>query len=362
MIQSADLAHSCPPPEPFGESRILPFPGVTRTTQPESPAEKLTLRNFYETRLLPHLSDLKEGSLACDRSALNMWERHTEDVCLKTTTVADLIEQVKQLRSGLKGRNLSAPTINKHWRELKPMFEHAARMKVCEEVPIIEEFRKGRVVRGSLLPEPPKVQRQLVTADDVCRLFEACKNATYPRCQQFTAPQYWRVALLLFWTYGARTGDFLRHLKWEHVRGSDGILLFTAEKTSKLQGLPLTDTVAMWLSTIRGLSERVFPGFNTAGHQRQTQGKLPSQKPGTWKNGYYTTWRRDIATIIEPEIQFINFRERIVTWGNSKRHNMGHWIAGHYVQGLAQNYENPDDEIKALFKAATVPECFRQLL
>lgn len=335
---------------------ILRFPSRAERDGTLNPGDSLTLGEYYRQRLLPELIDLSRRSLESDRLAIRKWEKWTSDPPLSVGTEV-LEENLCRFRAGLIESGAAPASINKHWREIKAIFDAAVADGYCRCTPLIHERRRGRVRRSRLVFEPRKRQRELITEAELTRLWSACSAATYPRGGQFSAPRLWRVALVLFWTYGARTGDFLRNLRWEHVRFGDQLLLFSAQKTSKLQGLPLTPTVMAHLRSIQGPSDsRVFPGFNSPGcHLRS---------PDRWKPGYYATWRGEIceqAALLVP-IQLKHFRERVVTRYNAMHPGLGSWIAGHFVPGVsAQHYDLPTDQIREVIYSAPVPECFREI-
>jgi len=200
------------------------------------------------------------------------------------------------------------------------------------------------------------MQRQLITEEELERLWLACRYATYPSGGQFPAPLLWRVSLVLFWTYGPRTLDVFSMRHSENIRLRDKLIKFTAQKTQKLQGLPITPIVDQHLRSIKGHAERLFPGFNYTGSHLVRERR--------WKPGYYTTWRKEIcaaAGLVEP-VLFKNFRQRVVTKYDAIQRDLGKWIAGHFIPGVsAQNYALPTDEIRHAICSAPVPECFYQI-
>ena len=214
----------------------------------------------------------------------------------------------------------------------------------------------GRRKRSRLCKERPKVQRECLTPAEVASLWLNCRHATYPAHSQFPAPKLWRVAMVLFWVYGVRTIDTLRELKWSSIRFNDRLIQFAAFKTSKLQGLPLTDLVIEHLRSIKGHSERVFPGFNTTG--------CFLHKPQKWKRGYYSTWRSEICAhaTLEADVVLKNFRETMLTRFNGIEPGLGNWIAAHHVPGVsAMHYDLPTHRIRAAVEAAPVPQCFQEI-
>jgi integrase len=323
----------------------IPVPWLrpqTRESLPFDSTDRITLRLFYERCMLPDDAEsLSPRTLAEYRCALNRWEELTFDPDMRE--ISD--NTIRQLRDGLQQvRGQQPPTINKTWRHIKCILNYGCERRVLPDVPQL-----GRKKKSRLLKESPKQQRETLTTAEVASLVGACRFATYPARQHAPAPKLWSVALYLFYMYGARTFDVLRKLSWNEVRFTDRLLQFEALKTSKLQGLPLTDLGLRLLRSIRGPSQRVFPGFNTTGHQRGD---------GRWKKGYYTTWRSEItagAELLAP-VQLRNLRESAVTRWNDIKTDLGDWIAAHYMPGVnAQHYDYPTREIRDAVESFAVP-------
>lgn len=312
-----------------------------------------TLRDYYENQLLPELTDLSENSLIEDRCALNWWERATDNPCISTGTKTELDKAVADLRTRMVVCGRSAATINKTWRELRSIFNAARDDGECPYVPVFQKRRKGKLIRNSLVQEPPKRQREILTPEEVAAICAACAEATYP--DRANCVRMWRVFLFLLWSYGLRTQDLLKNLKWSDVLWKQRLLRFTAQKTTKLQGLPLTDVGVELLRSIQVLdSGRVFPGFNSAGQLT---------KSGKVRSGYYHTWKHEILPAANLDgVTFKHFRERVVTHYNAKHSGLGHWIAGHSVGALSMAYDKPTDQIRELIESADVPACFLELV
>ena len=335
---------------------ILRFPTRAERDGLCETGSDLRLRDYYRSFLLPDLDDVAPRSLGEDRWAIAKWERYTGNPPLSEIDEETGNECLKSLIRGMEADAMSPATINKTWRELKGIFRAAFDDGFCSSVPVLLKRRKGKRIRSRLVKEPPKLQREIVTEEELLRLWRSTRYATYPAREQFPAPRYWRVALVLFWTYGARTIDFLQNLRWEHVRFKDRLLQFTAQKTSKLQGLPLTDAAIAHLKSIQGYSERVFPGFNSRGCFLKT--------PQAWKRGYYATWRAEICppAQLEVPITLKHFRERVLTTYNAISPGLGSWILAHYMPGVsAQNYDLPTNQIRDLICGAPVPEFFSEV-
>lgn len=330
---------------------VIPFPSLRPQTisadLPFDPQEQIRMRIYYTRVVLPEIQgEQAKKSIQSDWCAINRWEDCTSDPDLRTAGRDDLIA----FRERLQARGVSPATINCYWRELKTVFEDAVWRGLIERVPVLGRRQKSRLVK-----EPPKQQRETVSEGELAHLWRNCRLATYPRGGQFPAPLLWRVALVLFWTYGARTLDMLRNLRWQDVRFKERLLKFEAMKTSKLQGLPLTDVVIAHLRSIQGHSERVFPGFTTPGFRRR--------QTGQWKRGYYTTWRNEIGAELLPQpILLKHFRESMVTRYNEIQSDLGAWVAAHYMPGVtAQHYDLPTRRIREAIESAPVPACFREI-
>lgn len=312
---------------------------------PFHPGDRITLRLFYERCMLAEDADaLAARTLAEYRCALNRWEETTADPDIRDCSAEDL----RALLHGLSRRGQSARTINKTWRHLRCIFNYSKRREVIRSVPSM-----GRHGNSRLVKEQPKQQREALIAAEVASLIECCRFATYPEHRETPTPKLWSVAIYLFWMYGARTFDVLRNLTWDCVRLQDRLLRFQALKTSKLQGLPLTDLGLSLLRSIRGHSERVFPGFHSKGSVL-SRGK----RAGTVKRGYYTTWNQEISghADVLATVKMKHFRETAVTRWNGVRPNLGSWIAAHYMPGVtAQHYDHPTREIREAIEAFEVP-------
>lgn len=318
---------------------------LSRFVGPVAKAESaITLRAFYESNVLPEIEEQAAGSLAEDRYALAHWERHTGNPELRAIDKGHLI----RLRDGMLRADRRPGTINKTWRELRAILQMAADEELLNRVPQIGRRMKSRLVR-----EPAKAQREIITREELTRLWHACEFASYPNPKRFPTAAIWRTILLMFWLYGPRTQDLFR-LRWDSIYASSMLIRFEAMKTKKLQGLPLTPLVFESIRALRGLDPiYVFP-LRTKGHF--------SLRNNCWIPGYYTAWRAHIqpaAGIGEP-VLFKNFRETMVTNLNAVEPSLGNWIAGHYMPGVsAQNYDLPTQRIRRAIESVEIPNCFR---
>ena len=322
---------------------IIKFPTLPGTPSGFADGQKITLREWYQRSLWPEIKDLQaERSLREDRVALNRWEDCTDDPDIRTVNR----ETLEGFRDKLLLRSCSEHTCNKYWRELKSIFRDATEEGVIPKVPKIAK-RFGSLIRI----RRPKVHKPLITLEEVDRLYAACERATYPVGEQTAL--LWRVALVLFFTYGARTIDIIG-LDWSNVLWSDRLIKFQAMKTSKVQGLPMTPAVEAHLRLIEQPTGRILAGFKTTGHR--------AKKTGKWKPGYYSTWRSELCPVLGREFPFKLFRESMVTRYNAIEDKLGSWIAGHFVPGVsAQSYDVPTERIRAAIESAPVPKSFLRI-
>lgn len=320
---------------------------TVRLFAPSDASQELTVRDFYQDTVLPVIQhEQSPRSLAEDRIALNHWERITGDPAIRKVNR----DHITQFRDGLLRRKCSPGTVNKYWREIKAILSWASAEQVIGQVPSLSHRSTSRLIK-----EQPKRQRESLSDEEVTALYLACKKATYPAGGQVPAPKLWRTAIVLWWHYGARTLDVVRELTWDNVHFEDRLLKFTAMKTRKLQGLPLTDLVIEHLNSIKRSSHQIFAGFQTTGHY--------SRKRNRWKRGYYTTWRNEIQPEAKLQgIEIKHFRETMLTRNNGIEAGLGNWIAGHYMPGVsAQNYDLPTRRIREAIESIEPPACFYDL-
>jgi len=313
----------------------------------EPTEQPLKLRGYYEKFILPEIKEEQSpSSLMQDCVALKHWETLTDNPSIEQVSR----EHVIAYRDGLIEKGLAPATINKCWRELRAMFNWAEEEEAIMKAPTISRRSKSKLVK-----QPPKIQRETLTINEVSLLFKACKKATYPAGGELPAPKLWRTAIVLWWFYGARTMDVIGNLSWDNLHWNDQLLKFTAQKTGKLQGLHLTDLVTAHLKSIKRNSNLVFPGFNSKGSFLHT--------PQKWKRGYYTTWRSEIQPEAGlSELKIKHFRETMITRNNGIEAGLGNWIAGHYMPGVsAQNYDLPTQRIRDAIERTPVPDCFNQI-
>lgn len=369
---------------------ILPFRQVVPPNN--SPQQPLRLRQFYEGSLLDWRKRLKPSTRANDREALVRWERFTSNPDFHSydfSTKDSRRESLKALRLELQHfvtgheaepKPVRGSTINKRLAALRTFFRRLADPIDFAILPAVPDLGRDftgttRVwqIKSTYLP-----QRELITSEELVRLFDACEKADWPKETEtgINPVRLWRVALLMLWSFGIRTEDHFFGLTWDRVDFSQKLLLFEAEKTTKLQGMPLTELMINALRSIKSCSTRIFAGISTCGTWAKSIG---------WHPGYYTTWSRDILPAARfiinrgpvelqeasrawpdsrPNVMFHHFRKTAVSQLNIYSDKAGAWVAGHSIPGVtAQHYDRPDERIiKAVHdrERDRLPSCFRE--
>lgn len=373
------------------ERMILPFVPMAKSRHsagvaPPSPEPSMTLRQFYETQLLPtRQRRIKLNTKKADFDALSAWEKTTDNVDLRSldwSTPLATRESLKAMRAQLQKFVLemqesgsSPSTINKRLRHIRTMLRKAADPIDHALLSHVPDLGTGFTGTNSAwrVRENRSPPRAIVTADEMTRLFYATSETS--------DPHLWKVIILLLWTYGARTEDAFFGMTWDLIDFRQSLLRFTAQKTSKLQGVPLTKLVIRALESLRNRR-------SLANHSESIFGVI---KRGTWTvskgwvEGYYTTWSRDILPAarisvnrgpaefqaacnarpgLSPNILFHDFRKCMVTELNIYSTQAGNWVAAHYMPGVSEQfYDTPTERIAtsvAARESERLPECFYQ--
>jgi len=365
---------------------IIPFrqQPVCDPLQPPQPPpqnqEPLTLPQFYAQHLLPVRGRrISDRTRAADTEALTAWAKHTSNLDLRSMDWSNQVaarRSLKLLRAelqafvrGMEAAGIVATTINKRLRHIRTMLRKAADPidhALLMHVPDLGTDFTG-TGSGWKMPETRQMPRDVISTVEMESLFHATTAAD--------DPHLWKCIILLLWTFGARTEDTYFRLTWDLVDFDKRVMRFTAGKTSKLQGVPLTDTC---LAALRSLASR--PGdrvFSISHKGTWTQSK-------GWVPGYYTTWSRDILPAgrfavqrgpashkqacnsvpgVRPNLMFHHFRKTMLTQLNCYSDKAGNWVAAHYMPGVSdQFYDTPTERVTRAVEAREaerLPECFK---
>lgn len=312
----------------------------------------LTLVDVYQHFAPALQQEIQPSSLEQYRYALKHWQQMTGNPVIEHITKQTL----QDFRERFTTSQLSLHTAAKTWRYIRRLGKLATKLP---------EYRSWSMPEltinsASILFRPgPVWQRETISHEEIDLLWKRAAIATYP-IQQAT-PQ-WRLALVLLWFYGPRTSDLLS-LSESSILWRDNLIRFTARKTNKLQGLPLTETVSRhlreWL-TVKPAGPLLFPGFRERGWFKKSTGR--------WQVGWRTTWKTELAQVgsvkgepgsILTPITFKNFRQTMLTRLNDVTSGVGNWVAGHYQSGVSErHYDAPDARIREAFSKRTPPACF----
>lgn len=304
--------------------------------------EDRTLRAVYNAMLPEFPDSISPRTKSEHRTSLKHWEQATGNPPVESITR----ETVKRLRDYLIGQGVSGETVNKVWRTLRAMLRYAHdELKWIEQIPAVSPFMRSRLVDVSA-----SMPREVLSHDELARMWANCLQARYPVVQPCLA---WRTFLVLAWVTGMRTGDLVQ-LPWSAVLWNQKLIRFAADKTGKLQGLPLLPWVESHLRRWQAVAppgERIFSGFAKRGHINRRTGRTFA--------GYYVTWNQQVTDGIDPRPQIKTLRADMVTELNDVQDGVGGWAAGHSPVGVTEkNYDKPSRRVKQAFASRPVPPCF----
>lgn len=309
----------------------------------ESPQGK-TLDDVYRLLEPEYPTTMSSRSKVEHRSSLKHWRELTGNPQVTKVTRKTITE----FRDKLIGTGMSAATINKIWRTLRSFFRYTHdELKWIDAIPSVSYTMRSKLVDAS---DP--VPRELLSHAEIAQLWANCLQARYPVVEPCLT---WRTFLVLAWQYGMRTGDLVA-LPRSAILLNQKLVRWAADKTSKLQGLPLTEVAAWhlerWLQ-VAPPGPRLFEGLRKPGHVNHTTGQVVP--------GYYTEWNRVITADLQPRLLIKNLRQAMVTEMNDTGHgdDIGGWAAGHSPVGVTQkNYDTPTARVRKAFDARPVPPCF----
>lgn len=364
-----------------------------------------TLRDFWNQDYCDP-DDLAPATIRAYRGALNHWDRaplrHIVTLDDGQQVLGDVVQHkdgparlgdvplfelemqhVKMFRQAMEHDGQSPQNQQKQWRHVNVLLKtaHEQGLIPVRPVPSIRSKSNILIKKHRKLRE---TKERLVTNDEVELLFRGCPNRD------------WKIALYLLWSYVARTEDALflyssfidQYGERQITIDLDARLLrFEASKTSKLQGLPLTDFAAELLGSLK-------PHKDGRLLDLPTKAGCYNRRRRRWEYGYTTVWRRDIClangivphdtkqkplpkrvlSILPPDpvptILMKNLRQTAITQLNDlgtdeSGRPLGSWAAAHYIPGTtAQNYDMPTEAIRKAFERREremLPSCFLTL-
>lgn len=296
----------------------------------------ITLREIYDSHLLPSLRQRKAATRQGYLDALSHWERITHNPPVQQID-ADLMLRFQQAL--IPGR--SAQTVNKIMRTLHPLIVRTwpREMRNLSGLGLCELF-----AWPTALPVE-ETEPRVYSAAEVDALYAAAEVATWPHVPGIPAPRVWQTMMVCHYTAGPRTYD-LGGWEWEKIRWDEfefGSVSFVAKKRTKLHRLPLHEVAAAHLRSIEGDWTQVFPGFRRSN-----------------KSNIAKHWKRICAAAGVVGVME-DFRKTCDTAYEDHSEGVGQWILGHSRRGVnARNYYNPTSRIVKAVATLPVPESFRR--
>lgn len=335
-----------PRPDESAPSLIKLFvPDAAAPDVPPAPRPQ-KLRDVFEQVHLPNLDQLAPKTLTDYGTLLRHWEKLTgnPDVAeITRSVVKDFQAKLLAGKNCRRGKR-SAATVNKLFRVLKPL------IRCCWPKDSRNPLGLG-ACDYFLFPKGAPVQRKLprdLADDEISRLFAAAAHARCPGRPPIEPEKLWRAYLVLHLNCGPRTFDLLGW-RWSQItfteprEGCEATVEFVAQKTGKLQRIPLNATCAAALRAIRSESEFVWPGWQrqNATHVRRTWIKLCDAA--------------GVRCVME------DFRKTCNTRYQTHAPGVGPWILGHSMIGVnATNYWNATRDILRAMATFPQPACYAE--
>jgi integrase len=336
-----------PHPQPDEDADAPQILKLFNPQEPYVPPRPKTLRDVWTSCVKPDLDEPAKKTLGDYETVLRHWEKLMKDPPIEAVNRETLKEFQAKLLAGKNSPNghRSPATVNKLFRILKPLIRHCwpkdaqnpAGLGACDY------FK---------FPKAVAVQLRLPTVlddDTITKLFKAAAGVNCPgRHAPRPAVDLWRAYLVLHLNTGARTFDLLGW-RWSQVDWSfrcgacTGAISFTAQKTGKLQRIPLNATCVAALRRIEHTEEFVWPTWqrHNATHMRRSWRKL-CQQAGV-------------------DCRMEDFRKTCNTRHEELRPGMGQWVLGHALNGVnARNYMNPTKMIGDAMAAFPQPHCITE--
>lgn len=337
-------------PKPFLQVFTGEPPDTPPPPPPPLPLPRSTLRlcdvweqHVRHDQVAPAKKTVKEYE-----TALNHWRKLTGNVPVSEIT-RDLLRDVqRQLLAGKHSKkgHRSAATVNKILRTLRPLIVRCwpRDSHNPDGLGLCEYFR---------FPPALKYQKRIprvLSDDEIQALFSAADAAVWRSAEQgVPIASLLRAAMVCHFNCGPRTFDLLgwswESIDWSFSRsGCLGTVEFTAQKTGKLQRLPLNATTAAALRKIQ-------PPAATGPIWPRCQRSNATQVRRVWQ-------QVTLAAGVDARME--DFRKTCNTRHEANRRGMGPWVLGHGTSGVnATNYYDPTDDVLQAMASLPQPQCFR---
>lgn len=289
----------------------------------------LTLREFFETKLLPQLiaERKKPGTIAAYRWALKHWETRTPNPPLSKID----LDLPKTFLLGFAPPEFELATAAKLWRQLKAIFRRAAPEsdRNPDGLGLIERIPRVKLKR------PPRRSNRLIALEEFDALYDACRVAKWPRIPGVRAPLLWQTSLVCFSNLGPRAWDFFcdrphanplpQHCwRWDWINWRTNTLQFVPDKTGDELRLPLHPIVVAHLQAIRTDRTFIFPATRN-------------------RHYVYDQWTAiKIAAGFDVEgpedLDFQEIRANCQTEWDTLHFGLGDYILGHAPEGVGATW------------------------
>ena len=343
--------------------------------------------------------------------SVRQWSEYWRVVVVKCGTAHPALAKLRahhfeSFREWLVGRGLSNRTANKRVGDLLAILERcnaAGRDEFrCDSPP-----RVGRLDETKAAPKlyfrfrtKTEVRRRetgrhtfedLVGAgDELSALYLACRRAEWPTRDRAGQPidpvRQWRAAIVLYLTYGFRTGELIQVLStdrpaldwsqitWDlrspapgsHAESPHGWLWYVPGKQQRVKPDPL----CLPLSGVA--AEHLRDHRCSAGHPVSGPLAGPVFHWPLCADSFYRTWKRivepfpvkrDLRTGKAIERQVKHLRKTATSWHNHFSPGIAKHILGHAARGedriSVDHYDNAELSIVEAIRRLPVPTCWR---
>jgi hypothetical protein len=177
--------------------------------EPRRQRPRRTLEQVFLKYVKPEMErkQRKRGTIRDIERALERWRAYWESRppartrrgarILDPCVVCDVkLRHLEEWRNAILSQ-FGPHTTNRYLGSIRQILVSATRRGVIRKRPTLEK-----------LPEPA-AKRYYLTPAQVERLWKAADAATWPRSAGMSAGDWWRCALILYWTYGFRTQELI---------------------------------------------------------------------------------------------------------------------------------------------------------
>tara|TARA_R110002167_G_scaffold61913_4_gene174944 strand:- start:41364 stop:42350 length:987 start_codon:yes stop_codon:yes gene_type:complete len=306
---------------------------------------QLDFRACFTQYYLPDMDESADGTLSVYLTALNHWETRTANPPVGEITN----ETLREFKQSFLKQGYSPETVKKYWRHIRAILRRVG--PVLDKNPLGE----GIIERIPYMSPPKSTERRkiprIVTHEEINAIYQACEVATWPYASSCPPPLLWRLALVVFYNCAPRTQDFFK-LTRKSINLETRRISFTAQKTSKLQGIPFQEIVSLHF-------ESVYQFLSA----NESTVIFPITK---CKRSLYDQWKEiQNAAGISLHVEFRDLRETCNSLLNAANPGAlaGKWVLGHGGRDVNEiYYHNPSTEVLNAVEKLEQPDSFYSVL